>query len=239
MNILVTGGTRGLGLAIVRQQIAAGHQVWALGRNCSQPLQELMQQNEGRCHFLPCDLGQELPEISESLKQHIGQTAIDGLVCNAAIAYQSLVTHADPSQIQRLFQVNVLAAMEVSRFVVRSLLFHQRPGSLVFLSSVTTAVGSKGLSYYAATKGALQAYSKNVAQEWGSRGIRSNCVVPGFMETDMSAGLTESQTQAIARRSALKRLVDVDSVAGLVGYLLSDAAVCVTGQDWCIDAGAR
>ena len=90
---------------------------------------------------------------------------------------------------------------------------------------------------YASTKGALEAFSKNVAREWGSLGIRSNCVVPGFMETDMSAGIEAEQKQRIYQRSALKQPTDISSVATTVLFLLSDTSRSITGQNVIVDAG--
>jgi len=239
MNLLVTGGTRGLGLVVVQQQLQAGHHVWAVGRKASAGLAKLQAEFGDRCQFVPLDLSHSSQAVRQALQQGLDKVALDAVVNNAAIAYEGLVSHLDIADVEKLFRVNVFSAMEVGRFAVRNMLLHRRRGSLVFVSSVTTTVGSKGLSFYAATKGAIEAFSLNLAQEWGSRGIRSNCVVPGFMETDMSAGLSDAQRQGIARRSALRQLVDVASVASTIGFLISNAAGSVTGQCWSVDAGAR
>ena len=90
---------------------------------------------------------------------------------------------------------------------------------------------------YAATKGAIEAFSMNVAREWGSKGIRSNCVVPGFMETAMSSTLSETEREKIFSRTALRAATSIASVAATVDFLLSDGSLSVTGQEFIVDAG--
>ena len=97
--------------------------------------------------------------------------------------------------------------------------------------------GYKGLSMYASTKGAIQAHSKNIAREWGPRGIRSNCIIPGFMETEMSQGLTEEQRQRIYNRNSLKRETDIESVAWTVFFIASEKANSITGENINVDSG--
>src|SRR5690625_1609151 len=106
-----------------------------------------------------------------------------GLVNNAAFAYDDIVSNLAIDDLSVMFEVNVFSAMHLTKYVIRDMLLHKIAGSIVHISSISAHTGYKGLSMYAATKGALEAFSKNVAREWGSRGIRSNCVVPGFMET--------------------------------------------------------
>jgi 3-oxoacyl-[acyl-carrier protein] reductase len=130
--------------------------------------------------------------------------------------------------------VNVLAPILLTKLVIRNFLLHRTAGSLVHVSSISTRDGYKGLAMYAATKGALEAFSKGVAREWGSRGIRSNCVVPGFMETPMSAGLGPEQREKIYRRQPLGKAVDVESVAATVSFLLGPDAGSITGQEYVV-----
>jgi 3-oxoacyl-[acyl-carrier protein] reductase len=128
--------------------------------------------------------------------------------------------------------------MELTRFVIRNMLLHRKVGSLVHISSICSRTGFKGLSMYAATKGALESFSRGVAREWGGKGIRSNCVLPGFMETDMSATLTQEQREKIYRRSSLGMPTDPKVVAETVCYLLSDSSRSITGQDFIVDSGS-
>jgi 3-oxoacyl-[acyl-carrier protein] reductase len=107
----------------------------------------------------------------------------------------------------------------------------------VHISSISAHTGYKGLAMYAASKGALEAFSKGTAREWGTRGIRSNVVAPGFMETTISASLTDEQRQKIYKRTSLKKATDIASVASSVAFLLSDAAKSITGTVVHVDNG--
>jgi 3-oxoacyl-[acyl-carrier protein] reductase len=136
-----------------------------------------------------------------------------------------------------MMKINVTAAMLLTKVAIRRMLLHRTSGALVHVSSICAHTGYKGLAMYAATKGALEAFSRSVAREWGSRGIRSNCVVPGFMETAMSQALDADQKQRIYRRTALRSATHPESVASTIAYLLTDSARSVTGQNYFVDNG--
>ncbi len=236
MNILVTGGTRGLGLEIVRQLLASEHRVFAVGRNASRELEELG--DGGSLTFIPYDLAQPQGIKEQLFDAGIGiDTPLHGLVNNAALAYDDLISNLDLERLQQLFQVNVFSPMQLTKCAIRNMLLHKVAGSVVHISSVSAHTGYKGLAMYAASKGAMESFSKNVAREWGAKGIRSNCVVPGFMETEMSSALSEDQKQRIYQRTALKQATQLSSVAATVCFLLSDASCSVTGQNIFVDAG--
>jgi 3-oxoacyl-[acyl-carrier protein] reductase len=111
------------------------------------------------------------------------------------------------------------------------------PGSLVHVSSICAHTGYKGLAMYAASKGALESFSRTLAREWGSRGIRSNCVVPGFMETAMSQGLSQEMRDRIYRRTAMQSPTSPESVAATIEFLLSVGSRSITGQNVIVDSG--
>ena len=117
------------------------------------------------------------------------------------------------------------------------MLLHQTRGAIIHVSSISAHTGYKGLAMYASSKGALEAFSKNTAREWGERGIRSNCIVAGFMDTDMSAKLDKAQKDRIYKRTALKKPADPVSVAHMAEYLLSERAASITGQNLFVDSG--
>jgi 3-oxoacyl-[acyl-carrier protein] reductase len=237
VNILLTGGTRGLGKVIAELLLSKGDRLWIIARN-PESHDEWPPNIVNRVNWIYADLG-EPAELKEGLARSLNnkQVSLDGVVNNAAVAYDDLVTNLKIPDLERSFQVNVFAPMEITRFAIRNMLLHRRGGSLVHISSICSRTGYKGLSMYAATKGALESFSRGVAREWGSKGIRSNCVLPGFMETDMSATLTKEQRDKIYRRTSLGLPTDPQCIAETVYYLLSDASRSITGQDFLVDSG--
>jgi 3-oxoacyl-[acyl-carrier protein] reductase len=127
--------------------------------------------------------------------------------------------------------------MMMTKYVVRNMIVNRLKGSILHLSSISVHTGYKGLAMYAASKGALEAFSKNTAREWGEKGIRSNCIVAGFMETSMSATLSDDQKNRIYNRTSLKQPTNINSVAETIAFLLSEKAQSVTGQNIFIDNG--
>lgn len=238
MNILITGGSRGLGLEIAQQQLELGNSVFVVNRTLSPELGQLLQQHKERAVFVECDLA-ESDSVKETVfNKHIGNAiAIHGFVSNAALAYDDIVSNLDLELVEAMFRVNVFSPMLLTKLVIRNMLLHRIAGSLVHVSSICGRKGYKGLAMYAATKGAVESFSKNVAREWGAKGIRSNCVVPGFMETLMSSELSDSDREKIFSRTSLRAATSVRSVASTIGFLLSDASRSVTGQEFVVDSG--
>ncbi|MEZ6095694.1 MAG: SDR family oxidoreductase [Pirellulaceae bacterium] len=237
-TIVITGTTQGLGLETAKCCLAAGHQVLAINRRTTPELEQLKAAFDSTLRMVTLDLANS----SELTSDHLNQIAelnvpIDGLVNNAAIAYDDLVTNLRHEDLEAMYRVNVFAPMMLTRWAIRNMLLHERAGSIIHVSSVSTYTGYKGLAMYASTKGAIEAFSKNVAREWGSRNIRSNCVVPGFMETTMSAGLDSEAKNKIYRRTSLQQPTSLSSVAQTICFLLSDASGSITGQNVVVDSG--
>jgi len=171
-------------------------------------------------------------------KDWIGlNTPIYGLVNNAALAYDDIVTNLNLDSLEKMYRVNVFTPMVLTKFVIRQMLLHHIKGSIIHISSISVHTGYKGLSMYASTKGALEAFSKNTAREWGEKGLRSNCLVAGFMETEMSSSLSDNQKNRIYQRTSMKQPVNVNSVAETIKFLLSDGAKSITGQNIHVDNG--
>ncbi len=231
--VLVTGAAGGLGLAVVRRLLLDGYSVSAVVRRESLALTDLQAEFGERLEVLQFDLNdwRALESWQPLIDPH---RCWSGLVNNAAVAYDDLVSNARVDELASMFDVNVLAPILLSKLVIRNMILHQTPGSLVHVSSISTRDGYKGLAMYAATKGALEAFSKGVAREWGSRGIRSNCVVPGFMETRMSESLSPEQREKIYRRRPLGKAVEVDSVAATVAFLIGPESRSITGQEYVV-----
>lgn len=238
MNILLTGGTRGLGRAIAESLLSRGDHLWIIARDPVSAAQDWPSEWFTQTTWIGADLS-DLTGLKNALASTIDMKSVsfDGLVNNAAVAYDDLVTNVSAAELEAIFRVNVFAPIELTRFAIRNMLLHRKSGSLVHVSSICSRTAYKGLAMYAATKGALEAFSKGVAREWGSKGIRSNCVLPGFMETDMSATLNEEQRAKIFKRTSLGMSTDIESVALTIMFLLGAESRSITGQDIVVDSG--
>jgi 3-oxoacyl-[acyl-carrier protein] reductase len=199
---------------------------------------DLQDQFPKALHWLSIDLA-----FSDKLRQEIFRdwigfnSPIHGFVNNAAMAYDDLVTNLDLKLLENMYRVNVYSPMVLTKYMIRHMLLHNVRGSIVHVSSISVHTGYKGLAMYASTKGAMESFSKNIAREWGEKGIRSNCVVAGFMDTAMSSSLTEDQTYRIQNRTALKEPVSKNSVSETIAFLLSDKSSSITGQNIFVDSG--
>jgi len=239
-NVIVTGGSRGLGLGIALKLIGAGYRAIAVARKQNDELIAAMQEaertNPGSFHFVPFDLGDidGISNLVKALRKDLGP--IYGLVNNAGISFDGTLALMPTSQIEQLVRVNTLSPMVLTKYVVRTMMA-DGGGRIINLSSITAFTGYSGLSVYGATKASIIGFSRSLAREVGRMGVNVNSIAPGFVDTDMTSGLKDEQRQQIERRSALKRLVDVDDVANAVEYLLSDKAKNITGTVITVDAG--
>jgi len=238
MNILLTGASKGLGLKTTESLLKKGWTVYAISRSKTENLNELLLQYTDNLKWLKYDLADGENIRQTVFKDWIGfDTLIHGFVNNAALAYDDIITNLNLVSLEKMYHVNVFTPMMLTKFVLRQMLLHNIKGSIVHISSISVHTGYKGLSMYASTKGALEAFSKNTAREWGEKGIRSNCLVAGFMETEMSSTLSDNQKNRIYQRTSMKQPVDVDSVAETIRFLLSDKAKSITGQNIHVDNG--
>ncbi len=238
MNILLTGASKGLGLKTTESLLKKGWTVYAISRSKTENLNELLLQYTDNLKWLQYDLADGENIRQTVFKDWIGfDTPIHGFVNNAALAYDDIITNLNLVSLEKMYHVNVFTPMMLTKFVLRQMLLHNIKGSIVHISSISVHTGYKGLSMYASTKGALEAFSKNTAREWGEKGIRSNCLVAGFMETEMSSTLSDNQKNRIYQRTSMKKPVDVDSVAETIRFLLSEEAKSITGQNIHVDNG--
>ena len=238
MNIIVTGCSRGVGLEICRVLLEQGHTVYVIARSCPDDFKALQAEYEGKLLFKSVDLAD-----SENVRQNVfkdycsNKVQIDGFVNNAAVAYDDIVTNLNLNRLKVMYDVNVFTPMMMTKNVIRNMILHHTKGSIVHISSISVHTGYKGLAMYASSKGALEAFSKDTAREWGLMGIRSNVVVPGFMATAMSSTLTEEQRSKIYARTSLKAATSIRSVAETVAFLLCEKAESITGQNIHVDNG--
>ncbi len=234
-NVLVSGGSRGLGLAITKRLAADGFAVFALARKQSDDLKAAIAA-EPAIRFVPYDLSDidGIPELVRGLKAGYG--AFYGLVNNAALGTEGLLANMHNADIEKLVRLNTLSPMVLTKYVGRAMMAGGA-GRIVNIASIVAESGASGLSVYAATKASLLGFTRSLAREMGKLGVTVNAVAPGFLETEMTAGMTDEQRAKIAGRSALRRLADVDDVAHAVAYLMSDGARNVTGTVLTVDAG--
>jgi len=233
----VTGGSRGLGLGIARRLVADGYQVVVLARQAGDQLEAAMAEHGGALRFMPADLADiaALPALAKQLRQEFG--AFAGLVNNAGIGTSGLLATMPDAQIEKLVRLNVLSPITLTKHLVRSMMA-DGGGRIVNVSSIVAGTGYSGLAAYAASKAAMIGFSKSLAREVGKLGITVNAVAPGFIDTDLTQGLDPPQREQIVRRSALRRMAEVQDVAAAVSFLFSDGGRNVTGTVLTVDAGA-
>ena len=236
-NIIVTGDSRGLGAEIVKTLLEeTEYRVIGISRSNATEIANNLIAQERYLH-ISYDLN-DLKNIKSLYQNYLKPLGpIAGLVNNSAIAYDDIITNLNIENLLNMFNVNVYASMLLSKFAIRDMLLHGTKGSIVHITSVCAHTGYKGLSMYAASKGALESFSRTVAREWGEFGIRSNCVAPGFMETEMSNTISREQRERIYKRTSLKRETDPSSVAYTVVFLLMDNSASITGQIIHVDNG--
>lgn len=241
-NVIVTGGSRGIGLGIARCLAKTGYSVMALARKKSPELHaaidEIARSGTGSLGFAACDLAEAdgMPALVQQLRKDLGP--IYALVNNAGMSIDGTLALASPTGIEHVVRLNVVSPILLSKYVLRSMMADGAGGRIVNLASIVASTGYSGLSVYAATKASMVGFTRSLAREVGRTGVTVNAVAPGFVDTEMTKGLTEEHREQIVRRSALRRLVGVEDVAAAVEYLLSDGARNITGTVITVDAGS-
>jgi len=239
-NVIVTGASRGLGLAITESLAASGYRVLAIARSSSGELQALStaaaQSRLGAVQFYPFDLLEiaAMPQFVRRLRKEAGP--LYGLVNNAGLGTAGVLAMMRDEQIETLIRLNTLSPIVLTRHVVRSMM-SERAGRIVNMSSIVATTGYQSLSVYSATKASLNGFTRALAREVGQLGITVNAVAPGFVATEMTREMDAKQREQIIRRSALRRLPEPADVAATVRFLLSDEARNITGTTLTVDAG--
>ncbi len=239
-NVIVTGGTRGLGLGIALKLAAEGYDVIVVARKQTEqlttPMAESGRANPGSIRFVSFDLAQidGIPGLVRSLRKEFGP--IYGLVNNAAVGFDGTLAIMHNSQIEQLVRMNTLSPIVFTKYVVRSMMA-EGEGRIVNVASIIGFTGYSGLSVYAATKASIIGFTRSLAREVGRKGVNVNAVAPGFLDTKMTDGLGDEQRQQIARRSALRRLPAIEDVANAVEFLMGEKSSSITGTVLTVDAG--
>jgi 3-oxoacyl-[acyl-carrier protein] reductase len=236
-NVIVTGGSRGIGLAIVQTLAASDYTVVAIARQETKELAAAKERSPGSICFVPFDLSQvgKLHELARGVRERFGP--IYGLINNAGLGTEGILATMPESSIEKLIELNTVAPIILTKYVVRSMM-NEGAGRIVNISSIMASTGYSGLSVYGATKASMIGFTKSLAREVGGLGITVNAVAPGFLETELTTSMNEAQRKQIARRSALQRLANVQDVAEAVAFLLNDEARNITGTVLTIDAGS-
>jgi 3-oxoacyl-[acyl-carrier protein] reductase len=238
-NIIVTGGSRGLGLGIAEKLAGAGYRVIAIARRPSDELDAAMREAGKTLRFWPFDLTDiaGIAELAPAIRKEFGP--LYGLVNNAGIGTSGLLASMRVADIERTVQLNTVSPLVLTKHVVRAMMAGGGDGGrIINISSIVSATGFSGLSVYGATKAALVGFTKSLAREVGPLRITVNAVAPGFIDTAMTDGLDGPQREQITRRSPMKRLAEIDDVAAAVAFLVSDAARNITGTVLTVDAGS-
>jgi 3-oxoacyl-[acyl-carrier protein] reductase len=236
--IIITGGSRGLGQALVNDAIEQGARVATCSRHETDFIRQLRAADPEERHFLwrafdVCDAEASNRFVRE-VARHFG--AIGGLVNNAGISGGQFLSLTTDALIERLLNVNLAAVIRMTRQVTPYLL-RENGGAIVSIGSISGGRGFAGLSVYGATKSALDGFSRCLARELGPRQVRVNVVAPGLLTTDMLAGTSAAEQDKIIGLTPMGRLGAVDDVVGLVRFLLSKEARFVTGQSIVVDGG--
>ena len=239
-NVIVTGGSRGIGLSISRRLAASGYNVVAVARRESEELADAIRtaarMGKGAIGFRSFDLGEidAIPGFVKTLREEVGP--VYGLVNNAGIGTEGLLANMHNTQIEALVRVNVLSPIVLTKYVVRQMMA-DGAGRIINMSSIIGSTGYNGLSVYGATKAAATGFTRSLAREVGKLGITVNAIAPGFIDTELTKSLAGEGRDRIAARSALRRLPEVDDVANMVEYLLGEGGRNITGTVMTVDAG--
>lgn len=236
-TVLLTGATRGLGLAIAHRLVANDYRVVGVGRDLSDKYRRLMEESSPDQVSFHCYDLSDLDGISMLVKDITREVGpLYGLVNNAAIGLDGLLATMHASDIRRVLRVNLEAPILVAKFACRSMLGNGE-GRIVNVSSIIANTGFNGLSVYGASKAGLVGFTRSLARELGRANITVNCLAPGFMATEMTDELEGDKLKSIRRRTPLG-LAEPEDAAGAVVYLLSNDAKRITGTTVTVDGGS-
>jgi 3-oxoacyl-[acyl-carrier protein] reductase len=232
---LLTGASGGIGKAVARELIAAGANVCLTGRN-EEELLKLQNELGDNADIIIADLSDHANIISlvKEAEEKLG--GIDILVNNAGITKDNIFLRMSDEEWNDVIDINLNSTFKMTKAVIRGMV-KRRYGRIINITSVIGVTGMAGQSNYSASKAAIIGMSKSLAQEVGSRSITVNCIAPGFIETNMTAGLSEARKEEILKSIVVKRLGLPEDVSGAVSFLASDSASYITGQTIHINGG--
>ena len=226
-SVLVTGGNRGIGRAIAEAFLAQGDQVAVTTRNGGAP--------EGALD-VRCDITDQEAVDAAFTQIEEAHGPVEVLVANAGVTQDTLVLRMSDEDWSSVIDTNLTGSFRVTKRAAKGML-RLRRGRIIYISSVVGLLGSAGQVNYAASKAGLVGMARSLARELGSRSITANVVAPGFVDTDMTAVLTDDQKNAIKGQVPLGRYADPAEIASAVTWLASDGAAYITGAVIPVDGG--
>ena len=230
--VLVTGGNRGIGLAIARAFVANGDRVAITARSGQLP--EELANSSALAIAADVTDRTSIDAAFDQIETLWGPVEI--VVANAGITRDTLLLRMSDDDIEDVIETNLVGSLRVARRAAKGML-KLRKGRIIFISSVVGLLGSAGQANYAASKSGLVGAARSIARELGSRGVTANVVAPGFVATDMTAELGDDRTAEIRGSVPLGRLASPDEIAIVVTFLASDAAGYITGAVIPVDGG--
>lgn len=235
-TVIVTGASKGLGLAISKKLIENNYKVVGISRSVGE-FSQLKADYPEQAFFYDYDFSNVngISDLVKILVKDHGRPY--GLVNNAAVGHDGVLATMHESDINQLIITNITSPIFLTKYVIRSMLLNQC-GRIVNVGSIIGSTGFNGLSVYGASKSALSGFTKSLAREVGKANITVNTLAPGYMETAMTSGLQGEKLQSIKRRSPLGRLAKVEDAASAAIFLLSESASSITGITLTVDAGS-
>jgi 3-oxoacyl-[acyl-carrier protein] reductase len=234
--VIVSGGSRGLGLTIVEHCLSRGLAVATFARSSTQEIQDLQQEYDSQLFFASLDIVnfEDVSKFVSDVSAKFGR--IYALINNAAIGQDHLLSHISNDKIEQILRINLLAPILLTKSVIKKMLLSEGAAHIVNISSICGSRGYPGLSAYSATKGGIDAFARSMAREVGSRGILVNNIAPGFFLSEMSSLLSDEQMQTITRRTPTGKLIEPEEIFGVLNFLLFDNTN-ITGQTFFVDGG--
>ncbi len=233
---LVTGGSRGIGLAIARALVEGGARVAVLARDPVRAAAAAAGLPGDGHQGYACDVAdpEQARGAIEKVEAEVGPVAI--LVNNAGITRDNILLRMKDEEFDEVIATNLKGPFNLTRAIARGMM-KRKDGVIINITSVVGLIGNAGQSNYAASKAGLVGFTKSVAKELASRGVRCNAVAPGFIRTDMTAELSEEQVKSLREHIPLGNLGEPEDVAGVVRFLAGPAARYITGQVLAVDGG--
>ncbi|WP_238925530.1 SDR family NAD(P)-dependent oxidoreductase [Vibrio sp. S11_S32] len=232
--VVISGGSKGLGITLVKKYLLEGYSVATFSRNSNAEIESNLNNKKFYWQKVDSENILDLKTFVKSVKNRFGK--IDILINNAAYLTEGLLTLTSNKDINKSIMVNLISPIQLINLCLPSML-KNKDGSIINIASINSVRGHKGVSVYSATKTGLIGLSNSLAKELAPSNIRVNCVSPGFFETDLVSYLDDERRKQILKRIPLGRIATVNDISGVVFFMTSIDAAFITGQNIIIDGG--